>query len=156
MYETAVQSVSAKHRQTGGGRTFGFSKIIGDAWLLQVLRETASPILKITPVNEISPKHDTLNTRESFYLEPFARNGIGESRKNSKLLDVERLIQMAFFQNVCQLDTAKLFVVCHCRTRQRPILEKHKWGEHPIADALLPRLLLSLRSAPTNEFLKMP
>jgi hypothetical protein len=80
---------------------------------LQVLRETTSPILKITPVNEILPKHDTLNARKSFYLEPFARNGIGKSRKNSKLLDVECLIQMAFFKNVRKFDTAKLFVGRH-------------------------------------------
>jgi hypothetical protein len=54
-----------------------------------------------------------LNTRKSFHLEPFARNGIGKSRKNSKLLDVERLIQMAFFKNVRKFDTAKLFVGRH-------------------------------------------
>ena len=39
--------------------------------LLKVLTETTSPVLKIAPFDKIIPKHDALNARESFYLEPF-------------------------------------------------------------------------------------
>src|SRR5277367_4500024 len=74
-----------------------------------------SSILRIAPLNEISPKHDSLNTWKSFYLKPLACDRIGNVCENGKLLDVERLIQTAFFQNMCQLDTAKLFVGRHAR-----------------------------------------
>src|SRR5277367_695994 len=74
-----------------------------------------SSILRIAPLNKISPKNDSLNARESFYLKPLACDRIGNACENGKLLNVERLIQTAFFQNVCKLDTAKLFVGRHAR-----------------------------------------
>jgi hypothetical protein len=109
------KNLSGARRQTGGGGTFEFSGLIGGVRLLKALREMFSSILRITPVNKISPKHDPLNARESFYLKPLACDRIGNARENGKLLDVERLIQTAFFQNVCKLDPAKLFVGRHAK-----------------------------------------
>jgi len=60
------KNLSGAGGQTGGGRTFEFSGLIGGIRLLKALREMFSSILKIAPLNKISPKHDALNTRESF------------------------------------------------------------------------------------------
>ncbi len=109
------KNLSGTRRQTGGGGTFEFTGLIGGVRLLKDLREMFSSILRITPLNKISPKHDSLNAWESFYLKPLACDRIGNARENGKLLDVERLIQATFFQNICKLDTAKLFVGRHAK-----------------------------------------
>gem|GEM_PF-3200127 len=67
------KNLSGAGGQTGGGGTFEFSGLIGGVRLLKILRNTFSSILKIAPLNKISPKHDSLNARESLYLKPLAR-----------------------------------------------------------------------------------
>ena len=74
LFRRFKKNLSGAGGQTGGGGTFEFSGLIGGVRLLKALREMFSSILKIAPLDKISPKHDSLNTRESFNLEPFARH----------------------------------------------------------------------------------
>lgn len=70
-------------------------------------------VLPPPPFHEVAPEDKTTQGREPREVEPFASNGVGDTRECRELLRIERLIELPLSHDILDLHSGELFLPFH-------------------------------------------
>ena len=87
----------------------------------------AQVVLPPPPLHEVAPEDEAAQGREPREVEPFASNGVGDTRECRELFGIECLIELPLSHDILDLHSGELFLPFHCLDAERGQVGRIRW-----------------------------